>query len=377
MLAKSTGEKLQFEASVGSSFHRNRSWLKAALLFTTVNAEEAAKVRLIFERYLALGSVHKLQLELEKDGVFSKRHVTAAGRSMGGLPFSRGALFHLLSNRLYRGLIVHKGVAHPGTHAAIIDEAAFEAAQALMASNRRRHRETTGGKVAGALFSGRTVDAAGEPMTPTFSYGRGGRVYRYYVAAALQQGGRRKTNDTVRRIPAVAIEALVEARLAAALPSLAEPISQIRQLRVLPDRIELVLPLSLRPRLLTKLPEGMSAEAAEDAVIIVAPVRFPLRGGTRSIAAGQTDSDPDETLIGALRKAHAMLGRDQDGHPSIATAPDSPYERRILRLAFLAPDIQRDILAGRQPAHLNLEHLMKREIPLAWDRQRQALGWSR
>ena len=58
-----------------------------------VNAEEAAKVRLIFERYLALGSVHKLQLELEKDGVFSKRHVTAAGRSMGGLPFSRGALF--------------------------------------------------------------------------------------------------------------------------------------------------------------------------------------------------------------------------------------------------------------------------------------------
>ena len=121
----------------------------------------------------------------------------------------------------------------------------------------------------------------------------------------------------------------------------------------------------------------MTTAVVEDALTLTAPVRFPLRGGLRSIAAGQTDSDPDETLIAALRKAHAMLGRAPDGHPSIAAAPDSPYERRILRLAFLAPDIQRDILAGRQPAHLNLEHLMKREIPLSWDRQRQALGWNR
>ncbi len=84
----------------------------------------------------------------------------------------------------------------------------------------------------------------------------------------------------------------------------------------------------------------------------------------------------DSSARGELQPL-VIEGTQPAGHPSIAAASDSPYERRILRLAFPAPDIQRDILAGRQPAHLNLEHLMKREIPLSWDRQRQALGWSR
>ena len=57
------------------------------------------------------------------------------------------------------------------------------------------------------------------------------------------------------------------------------------------------------------------------------------------------------------------------------TAPPSPYERMILRLAFLAPDLQRDILAGLQPAGVNLEIFRTIEVPPAWSRQRIALGW--
>lgn len=45
-----------------------------------------------------------------------------------------------------------------------------------------------------------------------------------------------------------------------------------------------------------------------------------------------------------------------------------------MRFALLAPDIQRDILVGRQPLHFNLEYFMKREIPLCWDAQRRLLG---
>ena len=41
--------------------------------------------------------------------------------------------------------------------------------------------------------------------------------------------------------------------------------------------------------------------------------------------------------------------------PIIAAAPQSLYGRRILQLAFLAPQIQRDILAGRQLNHSKLE----------------------
>ena len=49
--------------------------------------------------------------------------------------------------------------------------------------------------------------------------------------------------------------------------------------------------------------------------------------------------------------------------------------RKILRLAFLAPDLQRDIIAGLHPPELNLEHFMEIDVPLAWAEQRIALGW--
>ncbi len=108
--------------------------------------------------------------------------------------------------------------------------------------------------------------------------------------------------------------------------------------------------------------------------MVTIPIALPLRGGRRSIAAGQPDSaDHDTTLIAALRKAHAMVGQDERGHPIILTVPKSPYERRLLRLAFLAPDIQQAILAGRQPRSLNLEQMIRGELPLAWSRQREML----
>ena len=197
-------------------------------------------MRRIFDRYLALGSVHKLQSELNNAGVRSKQRMTASGRTVGGLPFSRGALFHLLANRLYLGKITHKGAVYPGAHGAIVDEVLFERVQVLIAGNRRR-RPDTGGKVAAALLTGKIVDAGGAAMSPSFSYGKSGRVYRYYVTSTLQQGSMR-ADGLVRRVPAAALEALVQSHMALALPSLPDPISHLRRLQVLPDRIELALP---------------------------------------------------------------------------------------------------------------------------------------
>ncbi len=61
------------------------------------------------------------------------------------------------------------------------------------------------------------------------------------------------------------------------------------------------------------------------------------------------------------------------GLPTMEAAPPSPYDHNILRLAFLAPDIQQAILDGRQPHHLNLEALKSIELPLSWSRQRELL----
>ncbi len=63
------------------------------------------------------------------------------------------------------------------------------------------------------------------------------------------------------------------------------------------------------------------------------------------------------------------------GQPILEAAPTSSHDRILLRHALLASDLQRDILAGRQPASLNLEKLRFMEIPLDWKQRRLALGW--
>jgi len=339
-----------------------------------VNEAEARQVRTIFSRYLDLGSVHRLQQELESAGVRSKQRITASGRTMGGVVLSRGALFHMLRNRIYLGEIPHKGQTHPGQHAAIIEPALFDAVQARLGEGRRSFSGKR--RVAGALLTGRIVDTEGEVMSPAFSYGRGGRVYRYYVSTSLQKG-RHASDDTIlRRVPAKAIEDLVTAALERWLPGHADPVRELRHVEIGRERLLLTMPAATARLAARHLADGEGLVSdGNGAGTIAIPVHLPLRGGTAKIAAGLPGkAQPDPVLIAALRKAHAMLVWP-GALPSLEAAPASAYDRRILRLALLAPDIQRDILAGRQPARFNLAFFMSRDIPLEWRAQRQSLGW--
>ncbi len=99
---------------------------------------EAEIVRAIFRRYAELGSVRLLKDELEARGIKSKSWTSAAGRLIGDKPFSRGALYLMLQNRLYRGEIVHKGQSHPGEHPPIIDPPLWDAVQGQLAQQHRR-----------------------------------------------------------------------------------------------------------------------------------------------------------------------------------------------------------------------------------------------
>jgi site-specific DNA recombinase len=83
-----------------------------------VNETEAALVRHVFRRYIELGSVDALRDELQTQGLRSKRWTSRRGSVRGGEAFSRGALFYLLSNRLYLGQVSHKGAFYPGLHPA-------------------------------------------------------------------------------------------------------------------------------------------------------------------------------------------------------------------------------------------------------------------
>jgi site-specific DNA recombinase len=51
------------------------------------------------------------------------------------------------------------------------------------------------------------------------------------------------------------------------------------------------------------------------------------------------------------------------------------YARRILLLAYLAPDITKSILEGSQPASVTITKLTAQKLPLDWNEQRQYLGY--
>jgi site-specific DNA recombinase len=365
-----------------------------------INEAEAATVRLIFERYRDLASVHALMDWLNANAIRSKSWRTAKGRTLGGLPFERGALFHLLKNRVYIGEITHKDQSFQGAHQAIVDRELFEAVQSLLARHAVRHR-TRPTKVATMMLKGLVFDRDGQPMSPTFAPGKGGQIYRYYVSTGLQKGQKPSTDpDLVQRVPAE----LIEVRIRTALTTLlrAEPISISTHL-TRADVHATMLQLTLKRASFFKRASDPATELAtlqsrlgptdslhhhhEDPafVSLILPCRLKRMPGrvTMLDAQGRTaalDSNPDRALITGLHTAHAILARlanHPPGRPETAIlhkAPTSPYERGLAALAFLAPDIQSAILEGRQPATLNLARLTEAPMPILWSDQRVLFG---
>src|SRR5215467_8715801 len=144
---------------------------------------EAEMVRTIFRRYAELGSVRVLKDELGVRGIKSKFWTSASGLLRGGKPFSRGALYLMLQNRLYRGEIVHKGKSHPGEHTPIIEQPLWAAVQAQLAGNAAERNSGTNTRQP-SLLAGLLFDGDGNRMTPTHAVKNGVR-YRYYVSRPL------------------------------------------------------------------------------------------------------------------------------------------------------------------------------------------------
>ena len=76
--------------------------------------------RYIFDRYLEPGTVRELKKDLAAQGFVSASRVSRSGNQRGDTAFSRGALYHLLSNPIYVGEIRHKKERYPGQHEALI-----------------------------------------------------------------------------------------------------------------------------------------------------------------------------------------------------------------------------------------------------------------
>jgi site-specific DNA recombinase len=353
-----------------------------------VNAAEAETARLIFERYLALGCVSKVKVDLDQKGIRSKQRILTSGRVLGGCPFDRGALYHLLRNRIYRGEVVHKGVAYPGEHQPIVDEELWNAVQARLSANlteRRQARIASGALLAGVIF-----DDRGHRMSPTYTVRRRNR-YRYYISQAQLRDGEPGSRP---RIGADEVEQLVVQALCRQRgrdDQMADGASgawsaDIRELvRTAIDRIVIrhdAIEIALKSNVVDPAGGFVNGDTQNERPTTVWLALPPARPRARKqiIVPGNSGTRPrriDHELIRALARARSWMGMLQQGEfadtAEIAQRHglSEPHVRRLLRFAYLAPDIVEAIVEGRQPRTLTVKLLLK-GIPLDWSDQRVA-----
>jgi site-specific DNA recombinase len=379
-----------------------------------IDGREAETVRYIFRRYQELGCVRLLKEDLDRRGVVSKRRTSKTGIESGGHSFSRGALYALLSNPIYVGEIRHKNLRHPGQHQAIVDRAVWDRTQQQLQEHRVRTKSHDAGHEKSPLI-GRLVDENGDGLTPSHAR-KGERKYRYYVsrnfpaqgaiparlgwrlparelegrvAAAIREmlddessvfEGAQKTSHDSGRIERVLHAARSWSRL---LQSEAEQTSAIA---TLVDRVELK---SDGIRVSIKLPiAGVEKSRAQlpDQIAIARwfPMQLKRRGVELRLIVGDHNRSAaivDLSLLKAVARAHRWFDEISTGKARSLAAIAARerlnvrYVGRLIRLAFLAPDIVESIVEGRQPTTLTAEALTRRvELPLSWCAQRTALN---
>ena len=363
-----------------------------------INEAEAELVRRIFARYLELGSVEALRAALASEGVRSKRWVAANGNVRGGAALGRGALFHLLSNRLYLGEIPHKGTFHAGQHPPIIDREIFEKAQGMLARQagpKRRRRAGLEPLLPNAPLTGLLFDDTAARMSPVASRKGDGAVYRYYVST-LAQKGQAKVAGSIARVPAPALEDLIlklAERLGLTRAAEAEPWPALRRVianvtisrdlvRVSFDRAALekhAEPLEMR---LARLGADVEIALEGEAVTVTMTAALSRRGNAKLMvgpagAPASETSAVDQPLLRALAQGEAWKRRLLTGKAAtvaeIAKAEgfSASLIDRSIRLAFLAPDLKLTIIEGRAPRGLMLERLKVTGVPDDWREQRR------
>lgn len=361
-----------------------------------VNEAEAAQVRHIFTRYLELGSAVELMRELRQAGMVSKRWTARSGRSMGGVPLGCGALYYILQNRLFLGEVVHRGSRHEGEHEAIVSGELFQKVQEVLAANRRgrRSRPTREGQ---CPLAGRVVNAEGVRMTTSFSYGQGGKRYRYYVSPDVLPATKACPRaDTVSRVPAAQLEGLVLEAVTRVLGASApvpwkEVLAVVQSVEVRERSVQLCLepsklaephePLEwLVQRLQERVAEGRIVSDKNGAIRLILDRTARFRGGSVSPHPKQDKHHTAEAITSLWRSAHDLLQRhsmsplDESAHHA-AAAPREQRQRRLMALGLVAPALQKELASGSLAACVETRLLLQ-QLPLAWKDQSDFLRCS-
>ena len=384
-----------------------------------VNEDEAGMVRHIYTRYSKLECVRELKAELDSDGYLSKAR-PKDHKSQGRKPFSRGALYTILKNPVYIGKVHHKGELHDGKHAAIVDNAQWEAVQATLSRNRTNKAARASARYP-SLLGGLVWDDQGNRMSPTYTR-RKNRHYAYYISQAVLQY-KENEGGSVLRVPGKTLESTVtnlvtnhlsdsaqllgllsDQNLAADVLDRAvragaelardwpgwEVTEQIHVFNELVDKVivakETITVHLDRNRLVSRLTDLPSDTETDEPIVLTALVSL-RRSGIESKLVYPAGKQPavHNRSIKALREAlFTSLQWNEDLVSGNVRSIDALIERdklnprqvhRLRKLAFLAPDIMERIIAGDVPDTLTLERL-KKDFPIEWEAQRSHFGLS-
>lgn len=370
--------------------------------------EEAERVRDIMRRYLCSQNIFELLGHLERDGIVSKKVKGRDGSIRGGVPFKRGALYHLLSNRLYRGLTVHKRRAYEGQHEAIVDAELFDAVQMKLAE-RSNPRTSPKARRRVSLLAGMIRDEHGRSMSP-FHTRNHGRRYSYYTSnrgdGSREQALRLPAGDLDAGVRNALCELLSDSQLLHRQHQSLDPSQLFALIDYCADLAERLrtMPIAEVRFTLSQLDLDMvvcrdSLEATISSKFLLACADIESDADSRIMLAVPTTTecfgheqrlrlDPpgngttprDARLVELVARGFAsrdqLLAMPADELASMPVTQHRHLERTA-RLAYLAPDVVRAIIDGRQPKTLTARTLGRLgSLPMEWAEQRAMLGFA-
>ena len=367
-----------------------------------INDMDAVTIRVLFAWYLELGTVSAVKRKADAEGVVSKVRHMADGRTTGGTALDRSHLHYILRNPTYAGKIRHKGRVYDGQHPAIIPEEQWQSVQDMLVGNAARERGATN-KAAPSPLLGKIYDETGDRLTPSHTRKDGKRL-RYYISARLVKGSR-KTHPDAWRLPAPEFERsaatairrmlsrptaaldLVDGVDASEVTALQEKFAHlsgqfgvqspltgwaplIARIDIAPGSLSIVFDTSALAEHLNIKPDRLN----EEALSFSAPFQLRRKGvETKLVLGGVSEPARDLVLIRNIAKAHAWYEQLRAGRSIAAIAEEfntSPRRiQQVLPLAFLAPDLVRQVLDGTQSYDLTSDKLVRSGVPSAWSEQ--------
>jgi site-specific DNA recombinase len=351
--------------------------------------EEAELVRLIFRRYLELGSVNELLRDLKERNIRTRTRRLATGATRGGIPFGRGALYYVLSNHFYIGEVNYKNEILPGEQPPIMDRALFDAVRQKSLAQ-WSHRTIVRNK-SDHLLTGLLFDDAGHRMVATHATKAGVR-YRYYVSTPFLHGEAKTASaGSVSRVPASDIEDVVVKFLKDHLATKQDK-STTSGLRLgdRGDLAQLVAGIVVhKDKLVVRFKSDSADEASDcpDDRSLSIPWQKPPSKRSREILLPSNTSRskvrPEQfvrraRLVSAIARGRRWLDDVVSGRVTTVAqlcTREKCSVRQVnmtISLAFLAPNLVKAAVEGRLPRGIGVERL--RDPPTEWSRQFEALG---